>query len=180
MRLKRKHPYYYKVQQQLFTAKKCCCDFIVCGFDESGASFVHERIMPDELHWRYVVLKLSHYWQYCILPDLLGRWYTWWPNFLRAVDKCKTKDPVEHEYQNCDTICICKKRPSIDDKIIKCQAKECTNGICFHLSCLGYKRYQNNSKLYWISTHLQGKQTNNMQTVCPIVFTLHQHLFCIS
>ena len=59
MHLKRKHPYYYQVQQQLFATNKAFCDFVVCGFTDTAADFFHERFMPDELHWNHVLPKLS-------------------------------------------------------------------------------------------------------------------------
>ena len=45
MKLKREHQYYYQVQQQLFTTELPFCDFIVCGFNDKGGSFINERIM---------------------------------------------------------------------------------------------------------------------------------------
>ena len=59
MYLKRKHQYYYQVQQQLFATNKAFCDFVVCGFTDTAADFFHERFMPDELHWNHVLPKLS-------------------------------------------------------------------------------------------------------------------------
>ena len=49
--LKRTHNYYYQVQQQLFT-------------------------LPERKHWDRVVPKLELFWRLCILPEILGCWYT--------------------------------------------------------------------------------------------------------
>ena len=73
--LKREHAYYYQTQQQIFTAGKLYCDFVVCGFHEQIDLFC-ERILPDSSHWHSVVSKLHHFWRYCVLPEILGRWYT--------------------------------------------------------------------------------------------------------
>ena len=52
------------------------CDFVVCAFGDNGAEIVSERIYPDKQHWTNVLPKLSNFWRYCILPEILGRWYT--------------------------------------------------------------------------------------------------------
>ena len=69
--------YYYQVQQQLFTTKSNYCDFVVCAFDEKNQPvFVHQRIVPDQAHWDRVAPKLETFLRVCILPEILGRWYT--------------------------------------------------------------------------------------------------------
>ena len=64
-----------KYSQQIFTTGYNYCDFIVCGFNEQIAFFC-ERILPYICHWKSVVPKLNHFWRYCVLPEILGRWYT--------------------------------------------------------------------------------------------------------
>ena len=56
--LKRKHAYYYQTQQQIFTAGKPSCDFVVCAFKEQIDLFC-KRILPDVSHWHSVVSKLT-------------------------------------------------------------------------------------------------------------------------
>ena len=73
--LKREHAYYYQTQQQIFTAGKLYCDFVVCGFHEQIDLFC-KRILPDVSHWHSVVSKLTYFWRYRVLPEILGRWYT--------------------------------------------------------------------------------------------------------
>ena len=70
--LKREHAYYYQTQQQIFTAGKLYCDFVVCGFHEQIDLFC-KRILPDVSHWHSFVSKLNHFWRYCVLPEILGR-----------------------------------------------------------------------------------------------------------
>ncbi|EDO41537.1 predicted protein [Nematostella vectensis] len=223
MFLKRQHSY-YQVQQQLFATKKGFCDFIVCGFTDTAATFIHERIMPDECHWNHVLPKLSQFWRYCILPEILGRWYTRRSHLLKAVEGCKSlcfcrveteeltmkchneecpislyhpsclkisefpvnwlcphcqrlpefkrksgkvskkKDHVMHEALKFTTICICKTKANVDDKIIKCQSKECKSRQFFHLSCLGYKRRPNNSKTSWMCNYCRANGTTDQAT----------------
>ena len=59
MKLKREH--HYQIQQQLFTTELPFCDFIVCGFNDKGGSFINERIMQDKEHWENNVPKLSQF-----------------------------------------------------------------------------------------------------------------------
>ena len=37
---------------------------------------VQERIFPNQTHWTECLPKLSLFWRICILPEILGRWYT--------------------------------------------------------------------------------------------------------
>ena len=49
----------------------------LCAFDEKNQPvFVHQRIVPDQAHWDMVAPKLETFWKVCILPEILGRWYT--------------------------------------------------------------------------------------------------------
>ena len=75
--VKKDHAYYYQTQQQLFTVKRKYCDFIVCAFDDNGtANFFNQRIFPDDEHWNSILPKLTKFWRTCILPEVLGKWYT--------------------------------------------------------------------------------------------------------
>ncbi|PFX11983.1 hypothetical protein AWC38_SpisGene24131 [Stylophora pistillata] len=67
------HPYYYQIQQQLFTAKRPFCDFVVCAVGLSQVMPVHQHILPDKPHWDSVVPKLENFWSVCILPEILIR-----------------------------------------------------------------------------------------------------------
>ena len=105
MRLKKDHQYYYQVQQQIFTVKMDFCDFVVCAFDDKAAKLAHDRIYPDNEHWNNVVSKLSQFWKYCILPEILGRWYT---------RKSKLLKPSE------DTKAIYYCRMDTGEEVVKC------------------------------------------------------------
>ena len=213
--LKRSHAYYYQVQQQLFTTKRSYNDFVVCGFEHDSAHFVHERIYPDEIHWKDQVPKLSIFWRTCILPEILGRWYTSKPKAVEIVstnsicyctkdssspiitcanDVCPikefhtvcilpsaiTKIPKKWYCPHCrkfpefkpgqkkevkalpkvqtpkdflvskETVCICKSKPVVGEKLLKCHNESCENGSYFHLPCLQYKRMPSNSKTTWL------------------------------
>jgi len=75
--LKQNHNYFFQVQQQLLTFPERKYNDFVCAFDSSHhATIIKERIYPDHGHWREVLPKLTTFWRTCILPEILGRWYT--------------------------------------------------------------------------------------------------------
>ena len=120
--LKRDHDYYYQVQQQLHTTKRDYCDFIVCVFDAQSSKLVRERILPDFTHWEAQVKKLSLFWRICVLPEILGRWYT------RKRDleiDCSTLNNDDDGY--------CRSKT--DEKTVVCSNKDCPIST-FHPSCL--------------------------------------------
>ena len=123
--LKSDHAYYYQTQQQLFTVKKKYCDFVVCAFGASGdTTFFNQRILPDVNHWQSVLPKLTKFWRTCILPEVLGKWYTR-KHFLSHDEGNKPSDR--------DGICYCRR--SITEESVLCCNPKCPIRS-FHLSCL--------------------------------------------
>ena len=120
MKLKREHQYYYQVQQRLFSTELPFCDFIVCGFNDKCGSFINERIMQDKEHWENNVPKLSQFWRYCVLPEILGRWYTRKSNLLKQSTSPKA-------------VCFCGM--DTDKSLEKCSNPSCQISL-FHPSCL--------------------------------------------
>ena len=120
--LKTDHGYYYQTQQQLFTVKRKYCHFIVCVFGACGtAKFFHQQILPDKGHWSSVLPKLTHFWRTCILPEVLGKWYTR-NHFSQPSSLLKA-----------DNVCYCRK--STDEDCVVCCNPDCPI-VSFHLSCL--------------------------------------------
>ena len=76
--LKKTHSYYFQVQQQLFSVPNVKYrDFVVCAIDKmKKIHLVVQRIYPNIEHWNHVLPKLEIFWTICILPEILGRWYT--------------------------------------------------------------------------------------------------------
>ena len=74
--LKKDHDYYHQVQQQLHTTTHNYCDFVVYAFNNNSAKFICERILPNYSFWETQVPKQSLFWHTCILPEILGKWYT--------------------------------------------------------------------------------------------------------
>ena len=120
-RLKRSHIYYDQVQQQLFTCNKPHNDFVVCAFDSNGnSSFVIERSHPDNAHWQTALQKLTTFWRICILPEILGRWYT---------RKCHLEVVLPAD----SGICYC--RSTDQENTVTCSNNDCPFAK-FHSSCL--------------------------------------------
>ena len=73
------------------------CTSVVCAFDSNHcAKIVKERIYGDPCHWQDVLPKLTTFWRVCILPEMLGRWYT---------RKCDLSCKVQ---QTLAGICFCR------------------------------------------------------------------------
>ena len=126
-RMKRNHQFYFQVQQQLNITKLKYCDFVVFAFNANNQPvFYHERIYPDCALWQSVQPKLTKFWRICILPEVLGRWYTrkcHMPSLMQVPAAC-----------NDNSICYCRK--ATEEETITCSNPKCSL-IKFHLSCLG-------------------------------------------
>ena len=120
--LKRKHNYYFQVQQQLFTlAERKFNGFVVCAIDsDKNAHLVIERIYPDPEHSNTVLPALEAFWRICILPEILGRWFTRRCDVLTSVPKD-------------NGICFCRGQNS--ENVVSCSNAECPYGK-FHIICL--------------------------------------------
>ena len=73
IKLDRRHAYYYQVQAQLHVMEAEYCDFVVWNKNDI---FV-EIILPDEELWNSVIPKVEHFFRQCILPEVLGKHFTW-------------------------------------------------------------------------------------------------------
>ena len=122
LQLRKNHSYYYQVQQQLFSVPGIkYCEFVVCAIDEKKSmNLIVLRIYPDEQHWNSVLPKLETFWRICILPEILGRWYT---------RRCTVPPKLPEK----DGICFC--RNIRHEETISCSNKNCPYKR-FHPSCL--------------------------------------------
>ena len=75
MTVEEDHQYYYQLQQELCTTREKCNDFVVCSIKEN-IEFVCQRVTPNQHHWDTVFPKLTNFWRFCVLPEILGHWYT--------------------------------------------------------------------------------------------------------
>lgn len=86
------------------------CDFVVCAFNDiKEAKLVVQRIGPDIEHWKAVLLKVTNFWRTCVLPEVLGRWYTRKHNTPR----------LDHPLNN--DVCYCRTGTD-EDTVICCNA----------------------------------------------------------
>lgn len=110
--LKKTHSYYFQVQQQLFSVPNVkYCDFVVCAIDKmKNIHVVVQFIYSDIEHWNRVLPKLEIFWTICILPAILGQWYT-----RRCTVPVKLPDK--------DAIYFCQMKK--DEESILCSNEEC-------------------------------------------------------
>ena len=108
-------------QQQLFTLpERNFNDFVVCAIDShKNAHLVIERVYPDLEHPNTVLPKLEAFWRICILPEILGRWFT--------------RSDMHTGVPNDNGICFCRGQDS--ELVASCSNVECPYGK-FHIACL--------------------------------------------
>ena len=121
--LSRKHPYYCQVQIQLNVCKKDYCDFYVW----TEKDYHIEHIYPDAEFWSTCVRKSSQFLKLCLLPELVGKFYSRNASIIKSTSTC---DEQEMKY------CYCKKGEYGD--MIECDNTNCP---CqqFHYECIGLK-----------------------------------------
>jgi len=66
------HHYYYQVQCQLFVSGLDYCDFIIW----TPQGLYVERILPDVEFWVVAVAKATTFFNKCVLPEIVGKFYT--------------------------------------------------------------------------------------------------------
>eukprot|EP00117_Sycon_ciliatum_P010698 scpid19210/ scgid0645/ len=77
LQLKRTRAYYLQIQTQLYVTGADFCDLCLCLFCEDGKNDLHvERIYPDCDAWKDFITKAKKFFFGCILPELVGKWYT--------------------------------------------------------------------------------------------------------
>ena len=147
LQLSRSHEYYYQVQTQIFVCDVQYCDFCVFTFSDmdNESTFHIERIQRDDSFWDECVLKSEDFFVTCLLPEVLGHWYTRssvlsaYPSTSSQLETDNNHEPQLNEDQDCDpeeTFCYCNG-PEEGNMIC------CDNGDClikwFHLTCLKMK-----------------------------------------
>ena len=70
------HAYYYQVQTQLFVCSADYADFVVASFRDSDVNFSVQRIFRDETLIKETIDKSTCFFEVCILPELLAKWYS--------------------------------------------------------------------------------------------------------
>ena len=76
-RLDHAHSYYYQVQTQIIVCDVEYCDFVLCTFPVNIKPEIFcERIQAYQDFWTQCLTKSTDFFNICMLPEFLGRWYT--------------------------------------------------------------------------------------------------------
>lgn len=141
LHLDHNHAYYYQVQTQLYVCNVDYCDFIVCTFSSKDGLYV-ERITKDNTFWNECVQKAELLFHKCILPELLGNWYTRSSISSHAIDvtTCSATDATTSSAENTSMpetsdsyYCYC--RGPDEGEMIGCDNPQCPIQW-FHFECL--------------------------------------------
>ena len=149
------HAYYYQVQTQIFVCDVEYCDFCVCTFYGDEESTIHiERIYRNNTFWKdHCLPKAEAFFKTCLLPELLGGWYTRPLMPPTEFDSNSTNSETQHSTRalqdnlqctsssqsgesvqsSSQTFCYCNG-PEISE-MIACDNNDCTIEW-FHLKCL--------------------------------------------
>ena len=117
--LKHDNAYYYQCQLQLFVTGRSFCDFVVWTKDELHI----ERITLDEALIESALPIAEKFYKLCILPELLGKWYTR-KQSPRDSSVQPPRDPPLQIEEDDGTWCHCKERKGGD--MVACDNKSCT------------------------------------------------------
>lgn len=119
-KLKHDHSYFYQCQLQMFVTKRNFCDFVVWSPNQLHI----ERVEADEQLIETAVPKSKTFWRLCILPELLGKWYT----------RTQTLKTFPQSEEDSGTWCYCNENKG--GEMIACDNKFCRLKW-FHLECVG-------------------------------------------
>ena len=127
LKLRRDHTYYYQIQTQMYI---CDCDFVVCRFSTSADMFV-ERVFQNDDVWDNCLKTATTFFSSCMLPELVGHWYT------RPVCGTQKEEDCQSECTDEDRLyCFCNQ-PS-EGEMIGCDNPDCKIEW-FHTKCLNMK-----------------------------------------
>ena len=126
LQLCRDHGYYYQCQLQMFVTRRLYCDFVVWSPKE-----VHiERITLDEAFIQTAIPSAEKFWRLCVLPELLGKWYT----RKQCPNPQRTSLHAQTEEEDSGRWCFCREDKG--GEMIACDGKACAY-TWFHLECVG-------------------------------------------
>ena len=129
--LDHKHTYYYQVQTQMFVCNVEYCDFCVCTFSESIDEFSPyvERIFRDVEFWEDCVEKAKRFFTVCLLPKILGKWYTR-PAISSGTNQSNQSNSSDNEVEQYCYYCGPDEGTTIACDSTNCKIK------WFHTKCL--------------------------------------------
>lgn len=130
--LDKKHAYYYQVQTQIFVCNVSYCDFCVCTFTSEPESGLYiERIYQDTSFWEECSSKAEHFFKICLLPELIGKWYTRPIVELNDENNPSLDNVASTSFQQLYCYCKCPESGTM----IACDNPQCAIEW-FHLTCL--------------------------------------------
>ena len=112
----------------------CVCDFCVCTFTADKESDLYiERIVKNRKFWDDCILRAGLFFRTCILPELLGKWYT---RARKASDNLSVVNPdigsdiatiygSDQSGPSSSTDIYCNCRAPADGKMIGCDNENC-------------------------------------------------------
>lgn len=136
--VKQSHAYYYQIQAQMHICHATYCDFVV--WSEKGAIIL--RINPCDVFITSAIKKATEFFKYCILPELIGKWYSKAPTY-----HCKhvpSREPLvditsngqNNNVSKAEKWCFCRAEES--GLMIGCDSDNCPIQW-FHTECLKIK-----------------------------------------
>ena len=126
LELPKDHPYYLQCQLQMHVTRSSYCDLVVWHPTD-----LHIQRIKYEVDQLMVCLpKAEQFFKLCILPELLGKWYT---RSHEIVAVSSVHSSTESEEDD-GSWCYCKE--SKGGEMVSCEHKSCPIKW-FHLSCLG-------------------------------------------
>ena len=135
LKLRHDHAYYYQIQTQMYVCDVTYCDFVVCMFGASFDIYI-ERVYQDKDLWEDCLKKAKNFFTSCLLPELLGHFYT--RPTIESSEHVVQQQDSESECSTSDDrlYCYCH-RPS-KGLMIGCDNPDCKIEW-FHTKCLGLK-----------------------------------------
>ena len=128
------HAYYYQVQTQLFVCDVDFCDFCVCTFGDKSDIYI-ERIHKNQVFWDDCVKKAKNVFNACLLPELIGHWYTQ-PRIMGNKSQHAELSATITTPTSNDVYCYCHGPEK--GRMIGCDNPDCSIQW-FHIKCLKLK-----------------------------------------
>ena len=122
--LRRDHGYYYQCQMQIFVTGRLFCDFVVWTPNEMHI----ERIALDKELFQTLLPTAKTFWKLCVLPELLGKWYT-----RQQCPDSQTTSLHTPTEEDSGKWCYCREDKG--GEMIACDGKSCAV-TWYHLECL--------------------------------------------
>lgn len=123
-------------------------DFVVCTFPDNSKPEIHiERVLPDQHFWLDCLRKCTEFFRTCILPELLGRWYTRPCISSNSQDSTQAgpssaSERTSSHIEAAQTYCYCQGHEQEGDEMIACDYPNCAIEW-YHTRCLKIKSIPN-------------------------------------